>query len=129
MEHKLNTHGSWLYFEVLWSETIGLCKKLNIIYYIITCNPEPQENGLDWCPVLQTNHSFEPVEPTSPNWTEVSEIVRSSIKTHFQTPDSHSDCKSDPVMNPVINSFSAPVPPTVTELKKIVQLEPKTDRW
>ncbi len=22
----------------LWSETISLCKKLNIIYYIITCN-------------------------------------------------------------------------------------------
>ncbi len=24
---------------------IGLCKKLNIIYNIITCNPEPQAKG------------------------------------------------------------------------------------
>ncbi len=24
---------------------IGLCKKLNMIYNIITCNPEPQENS------------------------------------------------------------------------------------
>ncbi len=31
--------------EVLWSETIGLCKKLNIIYNIITCNPETQATG------------------------------------------------------------------------------------
>ncbi len=27
-----NTRGSWQYIEVLWSEMIGLCKKLNIIY-------------------------------------------------------------------------------------------------
>ncbi len=38
----MNTRGSWQYIEVLWSETIGLCKKLNIIYNIITCNPEPR---------------------------------------------------------------------------------------
>ncbi len=50
-EHKLNTPGFWWYIEFLWSETIGLCKKLNIIYNIITCNPEPQANGLEWCPV------------------------------------------------------------------------------
>ncbi len=31
--------------EVLWSETIGLCKKLSIIYSIMTCNPEPEANG------------------------------------------------------------------------------------
>jgi len=31
----MNTHGSWWYNEVLWSEMIGLCKKLNIIYNII----------------------------------------------------------------------------------------------
>ncbi len=30
-EHKINTIGSWRYIEVLWSELIGLCKKLNII--------------------------------------------------------------------------------------------------
>ncbi len=28
------------YTEILWSETIGLCKKLNIIYNIITPNPD-----------------------------------------------------------------------------------------
>ncbi len=44
----MNTRGSWQYFEVLWSKTIGLCKKLNIIYNIITCNPEPQANGKIW---------------------------------------------------------------------------------
>ncbi len=36
---------SWWYIEVLWSETISLCKKLNIICNIIICNPEPQANG------------------------------------------------------------------------------------
>ncbi len=41
-EHKINTCDSWRYKEVLWSESIDLCKKLNIIYDIITCNPEPQ---------------------------------------------------------------------------------------
>ncbi len=41
-QHKINTCDSWWYIEVLWSWTIGLCKKLNIIYYIITCNPELQ---------------------------------------------------------------------------------------
>ncbi len=50
-QHKMNPRDSWWYIEVLWSETISLCKKLNIIYYIITCNPEPQTNGLEWCPV------------------------------------------------------------------------------
>ncbi len=35
----MNTHGSWRNIEVLWSETFGLCKKLNINYNIITCNP------------------------------------------------------------------------------------------
>ncbi len=39
-EHKINTG-----IEVLWSETIGLCKKLNIIYNVITCNPESQATG------------------------------------------------------------------------------------
>ncbi len=37
-QHKINTRGFWWYIEVLWSETIGLSKKLNIIYNI-TCNP------------------------------------------------------------------------------------------
>ncbi len=37
--------------EGLWSETIGLCKKLNIIYNIIPCNPEPQANGPECCSV------------------------------------------------------------------------------
>ncbi len=46
----MKNRGCWWYTEVLWSETIGLCKKLNIIY-IITCNPEPQANGPEWCPV------------------------------------------------------------------------------
>ncbi len=47
-QHKMNPRGSWLLTEVLWSET-ELCKKLNIIYNIITCNPEPQANGPEWC--------------------------------------------------------------------------------
>ncbi len=38
----MNTRCSWQHIEVLWSKTISLCKKLNIIYYRITCNPEPQ---------------------------------------------------------------------------------------
>ncbi len=39
-EHKMNTRGSWPYIEFLWSETIGLCKKLNII-----CDPGPQNHS------------------------------------------------------------------------------------
>ncbi len=43
----MNTYVSWWYtIEVLWSKTIGLCRKLNIIYNIITCNP--QANGDIW---------------------------------------------------------------------------------
>lgn len=38
----MNLRGSWQYIEVLLSETTGLCKKLNIIYDNITCNPQPQ---------------------------------------------------------------------------------------
>ncbi len=41
-QHKMNARGSWWYIDVLWIETTGLCKKLNIINNIITCNPEPQ---------------------------------------------------------------------------------------
>ncbi len=33
------------YIEVLWSKTISLCKKLNIIYNTIACNPE---NYFQW---------------------------------------------------------------------------------
>ncbi len=38
-QHKINICASWWYFEVWWSETIGVYKKLNIIYNIITYNP------------------------------------------------------------------------------------------
>ncbi len=31
---QINIHCSWQHIEVLWSETISLCKKLNIIYKI-----------------------------------------------------------------------------------------------
>ncbi len=41
----INTCGSWRYIQVLWSKTIGLCKKLNIIYNTNICNTEPQTNG------------------------------------------------------------------------------------
>ncbi len=44
-QNKINPCDFWRYIEVLWSETIGLCKKLNIIYNIITCNKEPQATG------------------------------------------------------------------------------------
>ncbi len=37
---KLIIHGSWQYrMKVLWSETIYLSKKVDIIYTINTCNP------------------------------------------------------------------------------------------
>ncbi len=52
-EHKMNPCGTWQYIEVWWSETIGLCKKLNIIYNIINCNPEPQANSLEERPVYK----------------------------------------------------------------------------
>ncbi len=91
--HKINTRRSWRYMEVLWSEMISLCKKLNTIYNFFTCNPD------------ETNHSFKPVR-----FSELLELVHQiklkhlklfsaeaaqiySIKTHFQTPDSHADSK------------------------------------
>ncbi len=42
-QHKINTCGSWRNIEILWGKTISLwlCKKLNIIYDIIICNPYP----------------------------------------------------------------------------------------
>ncbi len=52
----MNTCGFW--WNVLWSERISLCKKLKIIYNIITHNP--------------TDPSFEPVQ------TEASETVHNS---------------------------------------------------
>ncbi len=38
-QYEVNNHGSWRYIEVLWSKSIGPCKKLNIIHNIIACNP------------------------------------------------------------------------------------------
>jgi len=35
-----NTRSSWRYIDILWSKTTSLCKKLNIIYNIITCNQQ-----------------------------------------------------------------------------------------
>ncbi len=35
---ETQTEYPWLL--MIWSEMISLCKKLNIIYNIITCNPE-----------------------------------------------------------------------------------------
>ncbi len=94
----MNTSGSWWYIEVLWSETINLCRKLNIIYNIITCNPEPQANGLEWCLVhkwIILLNWF-----TKSNWIvwnslqlEQHRSTSYSIKTHFQTPESHSYSK------------------------------------
>ncbi len=40
---------------------ISLCKKLNIINYIITCNPEPQGNGEIRGGFLSANWFFETV--------------------------------------------------------------------
>ncbi len=83
----MNPSGSWWYIVVLWSETIGLCKKLNIIYNIITCNPEPQANG----------HSSELVHQIKLNRLKqfaagAAQIYKLFNQT-FQTPDSHSDSK------------------------------------
>ncbi len=51
-EHKSNTRGSWQYIKILWSKTIGVCKKLNINYNIITCNPEPKANTENICFII-----------------------------------------------------------------------------
>ncbi len=50
-QDTINTRGSWRYMEVLWSETIGLCKNLKIIYNIIPCNIT--------CPELQANREVD----------------------------------------------------------------------
>ncbi len=68
-EHKMNTHGSWRYAEVLWRNMIGLCKKLKIIFNIITCNPEPE-----WT--------------SSPKQTEPSETVLNSNSRDLQVTQS-----------------------------------------
>ncbi len=119
-QHKINTHGSWWYIEVLWSEMINLCKKLNIIYNIITCNPEPQAHAPEWCLV----------EPVHQIWlnslkqfaARPAQIYMLLNKTHFRTPQSHSDLNWAEILANLIlwwmNSFSASLPPTVTELRK-----------
>ncbi len=33
--HKINPRGFWQYIAILWSKTISLCKKLNVIYNIM----------------------------------------------------------------------------------------------
>ncbi len=68
-EHKMNTHGSWRYAEVLWRNMISLCKKLKIIFNIITCNPEPE-----WT--------------SSPKQTELSETVLGSNSRVLQVTQS-----------------------------------------
>ncbi len=86
--------------EVLWSETIGLCKIMSIIYRIITCDPEPQANG----PGHEQIKSFELNQFIKSDWSfwtssrlEQHRSTSYSIKSHFQTPDSHSDWKWDTV--------------------------------
>ncbi len=37
-QRRINPCASWRHTEVFWSKTISLCKKLNFIYNIITCN-------------------------------------------------------------------------------------------
>ncbi len=53
---KMITHGYWRYIEVLWIAMNGLCKKQNVSYNIINCNPR---SGV--MSSLQTNHYFEPI--------------------------------------------------------------------
>ncbi len=79
--------------------------KLNIIYNIITCNPEPQADGPEWCPVCEWIFFFwtvpfsEVVEPVHQiglnvwNGSSSTDLQVDQIKTHFQMPDSHSDWK------------------------------------
>ncbi len=58
MKHTINIRGSWWYIEILWSETIGLCMKLNIIYNIIICNPEPEANEDQFIHFRHTKYLF-----------------------------------------------------------------------
>ncbi len=92
-QHKSNTCGSWWYIKVLWSKTIGLCKKLNIIYNIVTCSSEPQVNIPEWRPVNKwiffMNRFFLWTGWTSwPNQTEPSETAHGSSSTDLQVTQS-----------------------------------------
>ncbi len=100
-EHKINTHGSWRYTEVLWRNMIGLCKKLNIIFNIITCNPELQSDGSERIIILNQFFLVNWMNQfTKTDWTvwnssrlKQQRSTSHSIKTHFQMPDSHSESK------------------------------------
>ncbi len=87
-EHKMN--GSWWYIEVLWSETTGLCKNLNII----TCNAEPQTNSPEWCPlherIIRLNRFFL-VNYLIQIHQSASEAVHGSSSTELLNQNRHSD--------------------------------------
>ncbi len=142
-QHKINTRDSWRYIEVLWSETIGLCKKLNIIYNIITCNPEPQKNGPKWCPVHEQIillNCFFDVVVFLVEQSESSETVCSSSSTDLQVTQSKLTFRcltvtptgnepkyrhiSDPVMNELIRCSSSS---NSHRTEQTVRLGPKTD--
>ncbi len=64
-----------------WND--GFSKTLNIIYNIITCNPEPQANGPEWCLVhvrIILLNLLRASRTHSPNQTEVSETVLQVMK-------------------------------------------------
>ncbi len=111
-----------------------------IIYNIITCNPEPQANCLEWCPVheriillnrfflVSYLNKFNKLDWSIwiSSWLEQLRSTSYSIQTHFWTPDSQSDWKWAEITAYMIqwwmNWFSTPVPSTVTELRKQFRL-------
>ncbi len=106
---------------------ISLCKKLNIIYNIITCNPEP--NGLKWCliheRIILVGELVEPVHQIGLNRLKQF-TARAAQIYNLLHQNSLSDLSavSDPMMNELIQRSS---PSNNHWTEETVQLKLKSD--
>ncbi len=102
---------------------ISLCKKLNIIYNIITCNPEP--NGLKWCLIHERIILVEPVHQIGLNRLKQFTARAAQIyKLLHQNSLSDLSAVSDPMMNELIQRSS---PSNNHWTEETVQLKLKSD--
>ncbi len=98
-EHEVNNCGSWWYIEVLWSETISLCKKPNVTVFTVllpviqSFRPMVQSDvRFANEPFFWTGYFWWTIRTSSSTRTGVSETVCGSSSTDLkvtQTPASH----------------------------------------
>ncbi len=86
----MNTFDSWRYIEVLRSETIGLCRKLNIVYSIfyLLSIASGKRSGVMSESFFWTGSFWLSSWTSSPNQTETSETVHGSSSKDLQVTQS-----------------------------------------